>query len=98
MQTRTDRFIATVPTCTHLNNNNGYTWFAHFVWYVLYEVPTDVDIVHTHADCLCIKLASDAQVFQNVGANKKLGLSGRPSRPIGALGTSKVNSTVQPKK
>jgi len=30
------------------------------------------------------------QVFQHIGENKKLGLSGRPMRPIGALATSKV--------
>ena len=30
------------------------------------------------------------QVFKHIGENKKLGLSGRPTRPIGALGTSKV--------
>ena len=30
------------------------------------------------------------QVFGRLGQNKKLGLSGRPMRPIGALGTSKV--------
>ncbi|XP_075211939.1 putative phosphorylase b kinase regulatory subunit beta isoform X2 [Lycorma delicatula] len=30
------------------------------------------------------------KVYQNLGVNKKLCLSGRPSRPVGALGTSKV--------
>jgi len=30
------------------------------------------------------------KVFQSIGANSKLGLSGRPGRPIGALGTSKL--------
>ena len=30
------------------------------------------------------------KVFQRIGENKKLGLSGRPNRPIGALCTSKI--------
>lgn len=30
------------------------------------------------------------QVYKHLGINDKLGLSGRPARPIGALGTSKV--------
>ncbi|XP_054258864.1 probable phosphorylase b kinase regulatory subunit beta isoform X3 [Macrosteles quadrilineatus] len=30
------------------------------------------------------------QVYQHLGVNAKLGLSGRPMRPVGALGTSKV--------
>jgi len=30
------------------------------------------------------------QVYEFLGVNKKLGLKGRPSRPIGALGTSKL--------
>ena len=30
------------------------------------------------------------QVYRNLGVNWKLGLEGRPPRPIGALGTSKV--------
>ncbi|XP_037068061.1 probable phosphorylase b kinase regulatory subunit beta isoform X2 [Pollicipes pollicipes] len=30
------------------------------------------------------------EVYRNLGVNRKLGLEGRPPRPIGALGTSKV--------
>lgn len=30
------------------------------------------------------------QVYKQLGVNEKLGLSGRPSRPVGSLGTSKV--------
>lgn len=30
------------------------------------------------------------KVYQQLGVNEKLGLSGRPSRPVGSLGTSKV--------
>ncbi|XP_066917591.1 phosphorylase b kinase regulatory subunit beta-like [Clytia hemisphaerica] len=30
------------------------------------------------------------QVFEELGKNKKLGLTGRPRRPLGALGTSKI--------
>ena len=30
------------------------------------------------------------QVYEYLGVNKKLGLKGRPARPIGALGTSKL--------
>lgn len=29
-------------------------------------------------------------VYQHLGVNKKLKLNGRPMRPVGALGTSKV--------
>ena len=38
----------------------------------------------------CIDLCAPNQVFERIGENKKLGLSGRPNRPFGALGTSKV--------
>ncbi len=31
------------------------------------------------------------QVYHRLGENEKLGLSGRPNRPIGALGTSRVS-------
>lgn len=31
------------------------------------------------------------EVYQNLGVNRKIGLKGRPMRPVGALGTSKVN-------
>jgi len=34
--------------------------------------------------------ASFSQAFFHLGVNEKLGLSGRPNRPIGCLGTSKV--------
>ena len=30
------------------------------------------------------------KVYESLGVSKKLNLSGRPSRPIGSLGTSKV--------
>lgn len=30
------------------------------------------------------------QVYQHLGVNHKLNLNGRPMRPVGALGTSKV--------
>lgn len=30
------------------------------------------------------------EVYQNLGVNKKIGLKGRPMRPVGALGTSKM--------
>lgn len=30
------------------------------------------------------------KIFQQLGVNEKIGLTGRPNRPIGALGTSKV--------
>lgn len=30
------------------------------------------------------------QVFEKLGQSKKLGLNGRPARPIGALGSSKI--------
>jgi phosphorylase kinase alpha/beta subunit len=40
-----------------------------------------------------VQICSSAQlvkIYQHLGVNKKLGIEGRPSRPIGALGTSKV--------
>ena len=30
------------------------------------------------------------KVFERIGENKKLGLTGRPTRPFGVLGNSKV--------
>lgn len=30
------------------------------------------------------------KIFQELGVNEKIGLTGRPPRPIGSLGTSKV--------
>lgn len=33
---------------------------------------------------------SFSQAYFHLGVNEKLGLSGRPDRPIGCLGTSKV--------
>jgi phosphorylase kinase alpha/beta subunit len=32
-----------------------------------------------------------AKAYEKLGVNEKLGLTGRPARPIGGLGTSKVN-------
>lgn len=29
--------------------------------------------------------------FQQLGVNEKIGLTGRPNRPVGSLGTSKVS-------
>lgn len=34
------------------------------------------------------------KVFESLGRNEKLKVSGRPSRPIGALGTSKVSNSL----
>jgi phosphorylase kinase alpha/beta subunit len=33
----------------------------------------------------------DLQAYTNLGVNKKIGFSGRPDRPIGVLGTCKVD-------
>lgn len=30
------------------------------------------------------------QIYQQLGVNEKIGLSGRPGRPVGSLGTSKT--------
>lgn len=35
------------------------------------------------------------QAYFHLGVNEKLGLSGRPDRPIGCLGSSKVRWTSQ---
>jgi hypothetical protein len=48
-----------------------------------------------------VQICSSAQlvkIYQHLGVNKKLGIEGRPSRPIGALGTSKVNMAPWNKK
>lgn len=31
------------------------------------------------------------KIFQQLGVNEKIGLTGRPPRPVGSLGTSKVH-------
>jgi phosphorylase kinase alpha/beta subunit len=45
-----------------------------------------------------VQICSSAQlvkIYQHLGVNKKLGIEGRPSRPIGALGTSKVQKNYK---
>jgi hypothetical protein len=38
------------------------------------------------------------KVMERMGQNERLGLSGRPVRPMGSLGSSKVNSLLHLKK
>ncbi len=49
------------------------------------QTPNEIEPVQIWSQTELVK------VYQNLGHNKKLGLKGRPPRPIGSLGTSKVN-------
>lgn len=48
------------------------------------QTPIEVEPVHIWPPSQLV------QVYEFLGVNRKLGLNGRPSRPIGALGTSKL--------
>ncbi|XP_018326902.1 probable phosphorylase b kinase regulatory subunit beta isoform X2 [Agrilus planipennis] len=48
------------------------------------QTPHEVEPVQIWSSTQLVK------VYQNLGVNKKLGLEGRPLRPVGSLGTSKV--------
>lgn len=48
------------------------------------QTPLEVEPVHIWRPSQLVK------IYEFLGVNKKLGLKGRPSRPIGALGTSKL--------
>lgn len=48
------------------------------------QTPHEVEPVQILSSSQLIK------VYQKLGINKKLNLQGRPPRPIGSLGTSKV--------
>ncbi|RWS29536.1 putative phosphorylase b kinase regulatory subunit beta-like protein [Leptotrombidium deliense] len=48
------------------------------------QTPLEVEPVQIWAPSQLV------QIYEFLGVNKKLGLKGRPSRPIGALGTSKL--------
>ncbi|XP_065353861.1 probable phosphorylase b kinase regulatory subunit beta isoform X1 [Cloeon dipterum] len=48
------------------------------------QTPHEVEPVQICSSSQLVK------IYQHLGVNKKLGLEGRPSRPIGALGTSKI--------
>jgi phosphorylase kinase alpha/beta subunit len=48
------------------------------------QTLTQVEPIHVQPPTNLIEL------YSKLGINSKLGLSGRPSRPVGALGTSKV--------
>lgn len=52
---------------------------------VLHQTPHEVEPVQIWPPRELVK------VYQNLGVSEKLGLRGRPTRPIGALGTSKVS-------
>lgn len=49
------------------------------------QTPHEVEPVQIWSSSQLVK------VYEQLGVNTKLGLSGRPLRPIGALGTSKVS-------
>ena len=48
------------------------------------QTPIEVEPVHIWRPSQLV------QVYEFLGVNRKLGLKGRPPRPIGALGTSKL--------
>ena len=48
------------------------------------QTPTEVEPVQIWPPCELVR------VFENMGRNSKLQLNGRPNRPIGSLGTSKL--------
>lgn len=49
------------------------------------QTPHEVEPVQIWSSAQLVK------VYEQLGVNSKLGLTGRPLRPIGALGTSKVS-------
>lgn len=48
------------------------------------QTPHEVEPVQIWSSTQLVK------VYENLGVNHKLGLQGRPVRPVGSLGTSKV--------
>lgn len=48
------------------------------------QTPHEVEPVQIWSSTQLVK------VYENLGVNEKLKLKGRPSRPVGSLGTSKV--------
>lgn len=48
------------------------------------QTPHEVEPVQIWSSTELIK------IYQQLGVNEKIGLSGRPSRPVGSLGTSKI--------
>lgn len=48
------------------------------------QTPHEVEPVQIWSSTQLIK------IYQQLGVNEKIGLSGRPSRPVGSLGTSKI--------
>lgn len=53
------------------------------------QTPHEVEPVRILSSLQLIK------VYQKLGINKKLNLQGRPARPIGSLGTSKVRRKIK---
>lgn len=58
------------------------SWNSHFS-FILF---TKVEPVQIWSSTQLIK------IFQELGVNEKIGLTGRPNRPVGSLGTSKVRN------
>lgn len=48
------------------------------------QTPHEVEPVQIWSSTELIK------IYQQLGVNEKIGLTGRPSRPVGSLGTSKI--------
>lgn len=70
----------------------GMNWFLAY-WGLLWSFKLVCDkffLAHCNSFQLSNLKFRLFQVFARIGANKKLGLTGRPNRPIGALGTSKI--------
>lgn len=53
------------------------------------QTPHEVEPVQVWSSTQLVK------VYENLGVNRKLGLQGRPLRPVGSLGTSKVGSGLE---
>lgn len=51
---------------------------------IVTQTPDEIEPVQIWSQWDMVK------VFEKLGQDKKLGLSGRPARPIGALGSSKI--------
>lgn len=49
------------------------------------QTPHEVEPVQIWSSTQLIK------IFQQLGVNEKIGLTGRPPRPVGSLGTSKAS-------
>ena len=71
---------------TDVHCRRGVSWFQSWVTVVDWKGCAG-DRKRDIIECRC----SSLQAYRFLADNKKLGLSGRPERPVGCLGTSKVS-------